>query len=247
MQHLLFLRHWQIPLFGSLLILGAVAHQGKPVLSNQKKIQRIYTYLVSDSNDSEDTLLSPTNNSTMVFSPPDSSELAPSLRKWIKSRQEAAQAYLSNDLETAQETEVNKTLAPNIYKSGTKTAATRGNVPQQDGVYLYSQSSQPNQLGKGYIVLERRQGKVIGGLYMPQSEFNCFQGTVNNSGKLAMTVQGFSGDISLARLVTVSTTPKLPDNKPITYAHSITLTDYHQIDALSANDRHILQMCKTYQ
>ena len=63
-------------------------------------------------------------------------------------------------------------------------------IPTKDGIYLYGQSPQPNQLGQGYVLFQRQQGKVTGALYMPQSEFSCFEGTLDKSGELAMTVTG---------------------------------------------------------
>ena len=58
----------------------------------------------------------------------------------------------------------------------------KASFPVKDGIYLYGQSPKPNQLGQGYIIFQKQQNKVTGALYMPQSEFNCFQGTINPSG-----------------------------------------------------------------
>ncbi len=244
MKHLLHLSNWQIPLVGSLLIFGTIAHQSQPALSKHDRIQRIYTYLVSDTNNIQDTLLSANENSTTVFSPHDYSAIPQSLRTWIDSRQANTSADFSQNLETG---EIDKSVSLDSYKSTTKTSAIKGNLPQQDGVYLYGQSSQPNQLGQGYIVLEKRQSTMIGALYVPQSEFSCFQGTVNSSGDLAMTVQSSPGGISPAQLATVSTKPSLPKDRVITYAHSVALTDYHQINAVTVNDHRMLHSCKVYR
>ena len=51
------------------------------------------------------------------------------------------------------------------------------NTSIPDGTYLYGQSNQPQQLGKEYIVFQARQGKVIGALYLPNSEESWFYGT----------------------------------------------------------------------
>jgi len=117
------------------------------------------------------------------------------------------------------------------------------NLPAKDGVYLYGQSPQPNQIGQGYVVFQKQQGKLVGALYMPRSEFSCFQGTLNKSGELAMTVTttpdaGISPDVA-----TASKIPTLSNDEPMTYAHSLALQDYHQINSISADDRRILQMC----
>ncbi len=116
--------------------------------------------------------------------------------------------------------------------------------PEQDGTYLYGQSSTPNQLGQGYILFQKQQSKIIGALYVPQSEFSCFQGTLAKSGELAMTVKSSPGEIGAMEVSTTSTIPKFSDIESTSYAHSVTLQDYHQLNSLSANDREILQMCK---
>jgi uncharacterized iron-regulated membrane protein len=117
------------------------------------------------------------------------------------------------------------------------------NFPEKDGIYLYGQSSTPNQLGQGYIVFQKHQGQVIGALYMPSSEFSCFQGTLAKSGELAMTVTSSPGEAGLTQVSTASRIPRLTDEDAITYAHSIALQDYHQLNSVSANDQQILQAC----
>ncbi|WP_427158261.1 hypothetical protein ACQFX9_21170 [Aliinostoc sp. HNIBRCY26] len=117
------------------------------------------------------------------------------------------------------------------------------NIPVEDGIYLYGQSPQPNQIGQGYVVFQKRQGKLVGALYMPRSEFSCFQGTMNKSGELAMTVTT-TPDVGIAPdVATTSRIPTFSGDEPMTYAYSVALQDYHQIDSISADDRRILQMC----
>lgn len=117
------------------------------------------------------------------------------------------------------------------------------NLPQKDGIYLYGQSSAPNQLGQGYIVFQKQQGQVIGALYMPNSEFSCFQGTIANSGELAMTVRSSPGEVGAIQVSTTSRIPQLTNDDSITYAYSVALQDYRPLKTISANDRKILQMC----
>jgi hypothetical protein len=133
------------------------------------------------------------------------------------------------------------TLSKNTRELGRKANAQ---FPEQDGIYLYGQSTTPNQLGEGYILFQKQQSKIIGALYVPQSEFSCFQGTLAESGELAMTVKSSPGEVGAIEVSTSSTIPKISDDQSTTYAHSIRLQDYHQLDSLSANDREILQMCQ---
>ncbi len=92
-----------------------------------------------------------------------------------------------------------------------------------DGTYLYGETPQPNQVRNGYMVFQRQQGKVVGAFYYPSSEFKCFTGFLTNN---TLNVKAAS-----------SGKPKIGDVK-------IKLSDLHQIQPVSANDKRILSVCK---
>ncbi|BCL36549.1 hypothetical protein [Nostoc sp. MS1] len=125
--------------------------------------------------------------------------------------------------------------------------APKFKVPVNDGIYLFGQSPKPNQVGQGYVLFHKQQGKLVGALYMPNSEFSCFQGTIDKSGELAMTVTGTPDAGASPEVATTSTIPQLSDDEPMSYAYTVTLQDYHPINTISANDRRILQMCRNSQ
>lgn len=56
-----------------------------------------------------------------------------------------------------------------------------------DGVYLFGESSEADQIGATYMVTEVADGNVIGGFYRPHSSFDCFYGTVEGNA-MALTV-----------------------------------------------------------
>jgi hypothetical protein len=139
-------------------------------------------------------------------------------------------------------------LRQSNQKAEKETAiAPRFRVPKNDGVYLFGQSPKPNQIGQGYVLFQKQQGKLVGALYMPNSEFSCFQGTLDKSGELAMTVTGTPDVGASPEVATASTIPQLYDDVPMTYAYTVALQDYHPINTISANDRRILQMCRSGQ
>lgn len=140
--------------------------------------------------------------------------------------------------------QIDNTLAKNTKKLQQSPIV---NFPEQDGTYLYGQSGQPNQLGQGYIVFNKKQGRVTGALYMPSSEFSCFQGTIAKSGELAMTVTSSPGEVGALEVSTTSRTNRFNNDESTTYAHSLTLQNYHRLNSISANDRNILQMCSQEQ
>ena len=45
-------------------------------------------------------------------------------------------------------------------------------------MYLFGETSSPEQIGSSYLVLEVQDSTVVGGLYMPHSSFDCFQGEI---------------------------------------------------------------------
>ena len=59
-----------------------------------------------------------------------------------------------------------------------------------------------------------------------------------------MTVKSSPGEVGAIEVSTSSTIPKISDDESTSYAHSISLQDYHQLNFLSPNDKEILQMCK---
>ena len=148
---------------------------------------------------------------------------------------------ISNQISTDKLTENITALSTNTRELGRKGQVQ---FPEQDGTYLYGQSSTPNELGQGYILFQKQQGKIIGALYFPHSEFSCFQGTLAKSGELAMTVKSSPGEVGAIEVATASTIPKVNENEFTTYPYSVTLQDYHQLSSVSSNDREILQMCQ---
>ena len=154
---------------------------------------------------------------------------------------ESMQKSPANQISTDKLTENITALSTN-----TRELDRKGKVqfPEQDGIYLYGQSSTPNQLGQGYILFQKQQSKIIGALYVPQSEFSCFQGTLAKSGELAMTVKSSPGEVGAMEVSAKTTVPKISDDESTNYVHSISLQDYQQLNSVSANDREMLQMCK---
>ncbi|MEH2146852.1 hypothetical protein [Nostoc sp.] len=134
-------------------------------------------------------------------------------------------------------------------QGATKSARVlpKADFPVKDGIYLYGQSPKANQLGQGYIIFQKQQAKVTGALYMPQSEFNCFQGTINPSGELAMTVNSSSNEANSNQsnqVATSSRLPKINDDESNSYAYSLALQDFYRLNSITASDRRTLQMCK---
>ena len=121
-----------------------------------------------------------------------------------------------------------------------------------DGTYLYGQSAQPGELGKEYIVFEARQGKVVGAMYMPSSEYACFYGTLNSK-QMNLTVanpydqSSFSHTIARAQptqFAAVGGSINIENTyDSLTYPHSVGLDGYQPISQVTDNDKQILSNC----
>ena len=148
-----------------------------------------------------------------------------------------------------------KAVLSNELKPSTTSAISTptGKLPDKDGIYLYGQSPEPEQIGQEYMVFEVHQGKVIGAFYLPRSEFSCFYGTLQ-PGKLAVMVANspesdpypdpIPGQNS-QRVATASNRPPVGNGyNPIAYPYSVVLQNYHQLASASANDQRILRTCK---
>ncbi|MEL6383613.1 MAG: hypothetical protein AAFQ89_14395 [Cyanobacteria bacterium J06626_18] len=61
-------------------------------------------------------------------------------------------------------------------------STSEGAVTQfvEDGVYFYGETSQPDELGAGYMVFEAQDNQVIGAVFMPHSSFDCFVGQIGD-------------------------------------------------------------------
>ena len=157
-----------------------------------------------------------------------------------KSQKEVAFTHISNSTYWEQ---IPVSKQTTIAKSILTTEVSQ--LPPSDsgfasGIYLYGQSSQPEEIGKEYLVFELRQERVIGALYFPQSEFACFYGNVNPQQMSLVVVDPYTQEtanyaITLAEQSTIAGGNDTPS--------SIAPLGYERITNLSDNDWHILNTC----
>ena len=121
-----------------------------------------------------------------------------------------------------------------------------------DGIYLYGQSPQPEQIGQEYIVFQILQGQIVGAVYLPHSEFNCFQGkldatqlsmTMMNADELSNNELEVDQSRSLADITAVGSHLILNDES-INNVYQVSLEAYHSIAQVSKNDRRIVKACQ---
>jgi len=135
---------------------------------------------------------------------------------------------------------------------GKDAITPRGKLPEVDGVYLYGQSPEPEQLGHEYMVFEIKQGRVVGALYLPSSEFSCFAGTMQ-SGKLALMVatgpdsEPYPDSVAAEneeRVAAASGGGSGNRYNQAAHPYSVSLQNYYQLPNVSANDKQLLRNCR---
>lgn len=121
-----------------------------------------------------------------------------------------------------------------------------------NGTYLYGQSPVSGQMGQEYVVFEVIQGQVVGAFYMPNSEFSCFQGVLENN-QMNVTVASTYDNSSLAyqlaqeqprNLAAVGGGALIEGLNSLTYPHRVGLDSFHPINSITASDRQLLGACQ---
>jgi len=122
-----------------------------------------------------------------------------------------------------------------------------------DGTYLYGQASEPQQIGKEYLVFEARQGKVVGAVYMVGSEYSCFKGTLA-SNQMNLIVANSYNQTAIAHTMAAQPAQVAAAGgelnlqntyDSLTYPHTIRLEDYKPLSKVSDNDKQILNSCQS--
>jgi hypothetical protein len=123
----------------------------------------------------------------------------------------------------------------------------RSNLPEQslspfaDGTYLYGQSDKPEQIGKEYLVFQVQDGKVIGAIYLPQSEFSCFFGMVGPRAMKLSIIDPYDNTVSPYAITVQEGSSVAAAGGQL--VPSVVLEGYQPLPQLSNLDRHILGIC----
>jgi hypothetical protein len=113
--------------------------------------------------------------------------------------------------------------------------------PLADGIYLYGQSSERDQLNSAYLVFEVTRGQVIGAFYMPRSSFDCVYGNLQ-ADQLALNVVDSYSRESHPYAVALQGGGAIADAQGS--VPPVTLEGMHRIDNINSNDQQILSTCK---
>lgn len=135
-------------------------------------------------------------------------------------------------------------LAKSHSVSSSQVAVAQGTVGYQtlpDGVYLYGQSSEAEQIGSSYMVFKVDDNQVVGAFYMPYSSFDCFQGEFQTD-RLALNVVDSYEQVVHPYEVALQNDSSVASSEET--AVPVGLEGYHRIQSLSDNDQRILATCQ---
>ncbi|PSB26371.1 hypothetical protein [Stenomitos frigidus] len=111
-----------------------------------------------------------------------------------------------------------------------------------DGVYLYGQSAQPDQIGQGYFVFEAKQGQVVGALYMPRSSFDCTSGKFQGDQLSLRVVNSYDRTANPFEIALEKTSNVAAQGNPA--FQDIGLQGFQRLSKVSENDYRMLKVCK---
>jgi hypothetical protein len=114
----------------------------------------------------------------------------------------------------------------------------------QDGIYLYGQSPEAEQIGQAYMVFEVQDQQVMGAFYMPFSSFDCFSGVIEADRFALNIVNSYTDEAYDYTVAVVGSDPIASANGA---AESFSLEGFSRIATVSDNDRRILNTCKADQ
>jgi hypothetical protein len=131
------------------------------------------------------------------------------------------------------------TSKPMVVAKLTASDAPAVTVQKQlrNGTYVFGQTSQPEVIGKEYLVFEARGSKVIGAFYMPASEYSCFTGTIKQD-QIDLTLVAPEDGSTYSQSIALQRSSLVASNKPLA------LQGYQPVTRISNNAQQILKNCR---
>ncbi len=113
-------------------------------------------------------------------------------------------------------------------------------APQADGVYRYSDATEPNVMGATYMTFELRQGRLLGAFYQPHSSFDCFVGEVAGDRLTLAVTESYSQDTYAYEMALVPSPVATQGDGPV----SLNLAGLQPLPTVSALDHDLLNTCR---
>lgn len=130
---------------------------------------------------------------------------------------------------------------PGMSSAQVSTAAAPDRTVMTDGVYLFGQSPNPDEMGATYAVLSVKDNQTTGAFYQPHSSFDCFSGEIAPD-RLDVNVVDSYTQTTHPYAVAIALEDALVAGEA---AGAYTLEGFHRIENLSHQDHEILSTCQT--
>lgn len=112
-----------------------------------------------------------------------------------------------------------------------------------NGVYLYGETQQPNQIGAAYMVMQVDGDRVVGALYMPRSSFDCFQGAIQGEQLDLTVVNSYDQSTHSYSLAVQNESYIASIDDPV--SAPARLNGMYNLPEVSETDQRILETCKS--
>jgi hypothetical protein len=109
-----------------------------------------------------------------------------------------------------------------------------------DGIYFYGQSALPEQLGKEYLIFQVDRGKIKGAFFLPQSEYDCLEGTIDRQ-KINLSIEDGEGNI-YTHQIAIERNSSIASNGNLE-RRSVNLQGYQPISPIPATAKELLVSC----
>ncbi|NEP17632.1 MAG: hypothetical protein F6J97_12115 [Leptolyngbya sp. SIO4C1] len=109
-----------------------------------------------------------------------------------------------------------------------------------DGLYLFGQASQSDQIGSTYLVFAIEDRRAVGAFYRPASSFDCFYGQVEADALSLTVVNSYDQSEHPYAIATQTAEPLVAG----TVGTTVGLVGFHPITELSEQDHQILNTCQ---
>ncbi|MGF1460710.1 MAG: hypothetical protein ACFBSG_16995 [Leptolyngbyaceae cyanobacterium] len=124
----------------------------------------------------------------------------------------------------------------------TASANVTADAQLADGMHVFGESPDANQLGVTYMTLEVTAGQVVGGFYQVSSSFDCFHGHVSGNDLALQLAASFEQPESTFSLALESQTAVAAQG---TVAATWVPTGFHSVAEVTETDHQVLQACTT--
>jgi hypothetical protein len=124
---------------------------------------------------------------------------------------------------------------PLVQAASSNSALATKSRSLANGTYLYGESNQPGEYGREYVVFENHGGKVVGAVFLANSEYSCFSGQVNPQKLDVTVVDGYD-----------STTRPYAVHLESVAGETITGLEYRSVPQIGQQEINLLQSCRQF-